>query len=179
MGELCTSDSHALSPHLDPLSRACQINKTVLICKTLSFFFYRHLGHTDWLLSPLHNFPSYTTSPLNMDDAPGWGGYRVGGDTDYPEKSGISMVFFLFVCFQLFSGLHLTLNRMSELISAAAPLVTRWLIKTSTTLTRPSLLPKPSGAASRGWLSITLGKRLQWLLPKQPRERWGGKENTI
>lgn len=109
-------------------------------------------------------------SPLNTDDAPGWGGYRVGGNTDYPEKSGISMFF----CFQLFSGLHLTLNRMSELISAAAPLVTRWLIKTSTTLTRPSLLAKPTGAASPGCLAVTLGKRLQWQLPSIPEK--GGEE---
>ncbi|KAL1777354.1 hypothetical protein HispidOSU_028587 [Sigmodon hispidus] len=48
----------------------------------------------------------------------------------------------------LFSALHLTLKRMFELISAAAPLVTRWLIKTSTMLT--SLLEKPTGATSWG-----------------------------
>lgn len=53
------------------------------------------------------------------------------------QRSLESPCFFVSSCSR---GLHLTLKRTSELIPVPAPLVTRWLIKASSTLTRQSSL---------------------------------------
>lgn len=91
------------------------------------------------------------------------------------QRSLESPCFFVSSCSR---GLHLTLKRTSELISAAAPLVTRWLIKASSTLTRQSSL-ETDRSYELGLAAYHPRQELQWQLPKRLKERWGGKENII